>query len=424
MKTMIQKRYFALTVVLLTLCGTLQSQNIDYARQIIDTLTSEYFAGRGTAAQGELKAAKFIAQEMERIGLQPVSGSYFQTFHYPVNVFQGQMRVSIDNQPLQPGYDFLVAPFSEGIEGTFPIVWYNKDNLPSAKAFAKLKKKDFFRNKAVVLDPKELDENSDIVKNIKQNTIGAALIIELKEKLTWSPAPFYAPVSAIEILRSKIARGAQDISVNIESQFIPKHLAKNVLGMVKGTQQPDSFLVITAHYDHLGKMGEKCYFPGANDNASGVSMLLNLAKYFKENPLKYSVLFIAFAGEEAGLQGSKYYTEHPVIDLQKMKFLINLDLVGTGDEGIKVVNGAVLKPEFARLQQINTEKNYLPAVKKRGKAANSDHYFFFEKGVPAFFIYTLGGIDAYHDVFDKAETLPLTEYNDLTRLIIDFYRSF
>jgi hypothetical protein len=59
-------------------------------------------------------------------------------------------------------------------------------------------------------------------------------------------------------------------------------------------------------------------------------------------------------------------------------------------------------------------------VKSRGKAANSDHYFFTEKGVPAFFIYTLGGIKAYHDIFDVSSTLPYTEFNDLFELIIKF----
>ncbi|RZJ43478.1 MAG: M28 family peptidase, partial [Chryseobacterium sp.] len=72
------------------------------------------------------------------------------------------------------------------------------------------------------------------------------------------------------------------------------------------------------------------------------------------------------------------------------------------------------------LKEINTEHKYISKINSRGKAANSDHYFFTEKGVPAFFIYTQGGPSAYHDVFDKPETLPLNEYNDLFKLIVDF----
>lgn len=169
-------------------------------------------------------------------------------------------------------------------------------------------------------------------------------------------------------------------------------------------------------------MGNKTFFPGANDNASGVAMLLSLAEYFtkQENRQPYSILFIAFAGEEAGLQGSKYYTEHPLLPLSKIRFLINLDLLGTGDEGIMVVNATEFERDFSILQSINDTAKYVSNVGKRGKAKNSDHYYFSEKGVPAFFIYTLGGVTWYHDVMDKSETLPLTKYNNVFQLLKSF----
>lgn len=94
--------------------------------------------------------------------------------------------------------------------------------------------------------------------------------------------------------------------------------------------------------------------------------------------------------------------------------------MGTGDEGITVVNGAVFKKDFDALKEINNANNLLKDVKIRGKAANSDHYHFSEKGVKAFFIYTMGGIKAYHDVYDKAETLPLTKFEELFQLITRF----
>ena len=172
--------------------------------------------------------------------------------------------------------------------------------------------------------------------------------------------------------------------------------------------------------DHLGGMGEHTFFPGANDNASGISLLLSLVKYYTENPPPYSIGFICFAGEEAGLLGSAYFTEHPLITLDKIKFLINIDMVGTGERGITVVNATLHPKEFTLLNQINDQKKYLSKINSRGKAANSDHYYFTEKGVPAFFIYTQGGISAYHDVYDLPATLPLTEFTDLRHLFIDF----
>ena len=139
-----------------------------------------------------------------------------------------------------------------------------------------------------------------------------------------------------------------------------------------------------------------------------------------ENEPPYSIAFIAFAGEEPGLEGSLHYVEQPVFPLKDIKFLINLDILGTGDEGITVVNGAVHKTEYEALKGINEQKGYLKQVKKRGKAAISDHYPFSEAGVPCFYIYTMGGIQAYHDVYDVPETLPLTEFEDLFKLLTDF----
>ena len=211
--------------------------------------------------------------------------------------------------------------------------------------------------------------------------------------------------------------------INIENKFINNFKTANICAMAQGTLKPDSFIFLTAHYDHLGGMGTDTYFPGANDNASGVTLLLSLAKYYASHPAAYSIGFILFAGEEAGLVGSKYYTENPIVPLKNIRFLINTDLAGTGDEGITVVNATEFPNEFALMNKINDENKYLVKINARGKASISDHYFFTEKGVPSFFFYTLGGIKAYHDVFDKASTLPLNEQADLFNLLTKFIQA-
>ena len=151
-----------------------------------------------------------------------------------------------------------------------------------------------------------------------------------------------------------------------------------------------------------------------------IALLLSLAKYYAAHPQKYSIGFILFAAEEAGLVGSKYFTEHPIIPLKNIRFLTNTDLAGTGVDGITVVNAILFPKEFALMKKINTENKYLVDIGERGKAANSDHYWFTEKGVPAFFFYTKGGIAAYHDVFDRAATLPMTKQADLMQFLIKF----
>jgi Zn-dependent M28 family amino/carboxypeptidase len=150
---------------------------------------------------------------------------------------------------------------------------------------------------------------------------------------------------------------------------------------------------------------------------------LALAEYYARNKPKYSIAFIAFAAEEAGLVGSFHFTANPLIPLENILFVLNTDLAGTGDDGITVVNATAFEPLYQRMDSINRARNLLPQVVRRAQTANSDHYPFSLKGVPAFFIYTRGGIAAYHDVFDKPETLPLTKFKELFTLLCLFLES-
>jgi len=214
------------------------------------------------------------------------------------------------------------------------------------------------------------------------------------------------------------------VSIVIEQDFVQNYRSQNVIGAINGKSYPDSLIIISAHYDHLGRMGEEIYFPGANDNASGVGLMLDLAKHFskKKNKPDYTMLFVAFGGEELGLLGSQHFIESALINLSNIKFLINLDISGTGDDGITVVNGSVYTQEFEILKNINKEKKLLPAVNSRGEACISDHCFFHQLGIKSFYIYTLGGIQAYHDIYDRYETLPLTAYEGYFKLLTDFIK--
>ena len=374
-----------LIVLLLSISYPSFSQDYKYAKHIVDTLTSSIFWGRGYTNNGMRKAATFLSTQLQFFGLQPMNkNSFFQTFSFPVNTFPGKMEVLINGNQLEPGRDFIVSPNSRGV-----------------------------KSKATLVQ----EDSTHYINSDKHITVS------VKEKLTWSVAHRVTDFTNIEVDKKAISKKPVNVQVNIENRFIENFEATNVCAMVKGTVKPDSFILFTAHYDHLGGMGKRTYFPGANDNASGISLLLSLAKYYAANPQPYSIAFICFAGEEAGLTGSKYFTENPLVPLNQIRFLINVDLVGTGDEGITVVNATEFPKEFTLLKTINDEGKYLVKINARGKAANSDHYWFTEKGVPSFFIYTLGGIKAYHDVFDKAETLPLNEYNDLFTLIVKFNES-
>jgi len=401
-------------------CIKIYAQDIAYAHKIVDTLTTKYFWGRGALNNGELKAAKYIAKAYKNLGLTNFSNTYFQDFTYPINTFPKVLKVQIDTTLLRAGKDYIVAGNSGQISGNFQLVWYNKSNIPTKKQFKKLTERNFFINKFIVIDDAEVNPNNELFQLLKLNVFGAVGIIILEDKLTKDLSTTFVDYDILKMDRKSIKRNSRTITLELHQKFIRNYQSQNVIAYVKGTIYPDSFIVISAHYDHLGMMGNKVFFPGANDNACGIAFLLNLAKYYAKNPPKKTILFIAFGAEEAGLIGSKYFIEHPLIDLKKIKFEINLDVIGTGSEGLMVVNGAVYEKQFKMMQQINIKNKYVVAIKKRGKAANSDHYWFSEKGVPAFFIYALGGIKAYHDVNDIAKTLPLTYFKNNFRLIRDF----
>ncbi len=360
-------------------------QDTVYARQIIKKLTSKELLGRGYVNDGVNKAASFISKELKSIGLSKFGKTYSQNYSFPVNTFPSAMSVVLDGKTLIAGKHYLIYPSAKTIKAGFQL----------------------FKTDSVTYEA-----------NDGQRPI--PIKIKLRKKLTYTVATETSDNITIELLKDSFPNELKNIDIIFENKFIPSFKCQNLCSYVKGTQQSDSFIVFTAHYDHLGAMGKDTYFPGANDNASGVSVLLNLAKYYKVHPSKYSIAFIFFSGEEAGLLGSKYYSEHPIFPLSKIKFLTNLDLLGTGDDGIMVVNATVFKDQFEKLNQINAEKNYLKQIKQRGKAANSDHYWFSEKGVPSFFIYTMGGIQAYHDIYDIEKTLPLTKYLDVCKLLIEF----
>ena len=369
-------------VVVLFVSIKSNAQDISYNRKMVDTLASASFWGRGYTKDGMQKAADFLAKEFKTLGLQPLGKKdYFQKFAYSANTFPGEMKVTINNKKLIPGVDFLVTAASH-----------------STKSKGKLQKQD-----------------SVTFVNAEKK-----IIVTLENKLTWDASQKEEDFTEIQLDKKRFLEIPTSIKVDIENKFIKKFEAANICAMVSGTQKPDSFIFITAHYDHLGGMGSDTYFPGANDNASGVALLLSLAKYYAMHPQKYSIGFILFAGEEIGLLGSKYYTEHPIVPLKNIRFLTNTDLAGTGEEGITVVNASVFPKEFDLMNKINGENKYLVSIGARGKAANSDHYWFTELGVPSFFFYTKGGIAAYHDVFDKAATLPLNEQADLMQLMIKF----
>jgi aminopeptidase YwaD len=408
------------------------AQNIDYARYIIDTLASPSMEGRGYVSDGDHKAAVFIKNEFQKDGLLSFGNNFYQKFDLAINTLPGNANIRIDKHDLVPGVDYLVSASSPSLKGEFKIVMLNAKKLKSKARFKRFSKRDY-SDKVVVLDKKGIVDKKQLALSDslrKYNFLKSRALVFIKdEKLMWSISTANRQMSfaTIDIKREAWPGKSSSMIFDIEAQFEKAYETQNVTGYIRGSMKPDSFLVYTAHYDHLGRMGNKVYFPGANDNASGIAMLLDLARYYSEpdhNP-KYSMIFIAFTGEEAGLLGSKYMVDHPVFPLASVRFLMNLDMVGTGSEGITMVNSTIFPRAFDLMTKINADNEYILTLKKRGESCNSDHCPFYEKKVPAVFIYSLGKeYTEYHNIYDRADLIPLSEYSDIFRLVRDFMNAW
>lgn len=402
-------------------------QNRAYARKIIDTLASEAFHGRGYVMQGEDLAAQFIKEEFHKIGLQSVDGSYYQNFYHNVNVFPGTVELFANDKKLTPGVQYLIDPSSPPGKGKFKTKTLALKDILEDNWVEAIQKN---RNKVLLVDLsaqsaltthelKRVREFSEYLKYEGKISARAVGFIH-KGKSPWSVSASQAFRPAFILFRDSISGDIDQIEFEVDAEYVENYSSKNVIGYLAGSAGSDTCLVITAHYDHLGRMGENTYFPGANDNASGVALMINLASELRANKPKYNIYFIAFGAEEAGLIGSNYFVKNPLFPLENIKFLINLDLAGTGVDGVTVVNGSVHKEYFEKLTEINEEFGLLKQVKARGEACNSDHCFFQTHGVPCFYIYTMGGTTFYHDIYDRADTLSLKEYDQYFKLLYQF----
>jgi aminopeptidase YwaD len=419
------KVFVLFLMIILGLVHTVFAQDINYARKVVEDLCSEDMAGRGYVSNGAQKAAEYIKAEYKKNGLAKFGTDYFQSFGYQAISYPYRVEITIEDKDLTAGEDFIVAAGCPIIKGVFNIFFVDSSTLDNPEEFKVFEKLSFYKTFLVVdgIKGKTLNNQAVADKILKNGYKAKGLIFANQEKLTWSAAMDWDAYPTIFMSKGVLKRHQIKLNITIDSE-VRDYNMNNVIGYVKGTQYPDSFIVISAHYDHLGMLGANAMFPGANDNASGVAMMLDLMQKIKNKPLNYSVAFMAFAGEEIGLLGSLYYTETPLFPLSDISMLINLDLMGTGDKGMTVVNATLFPKEFQELQLLNITKDYLPTVNPRGKAANSDHYYFAEKGVKAYFFYLMGEYKYYHDINDSPQALTFSKYNEAYSLILDFLTEY
>lgn len=422
----------------------------------IEYLASEHMKGRRAGSQEGLEAARYIRDQFHKSGLQLIADDGFQEFEMITGISMGEGNLFVVNgRSLELGADYTPLPFSKNstLNSTAIFIGYGlqvKNDSLSWDDFAGV---DLHGKWALILRGNFKTEKGDVFfgdyvderfKVMLAQDHGAAGVIfvsgerfdseDLLLKLSYDKSPTTSNIPVVQIKRSiidellvpfglSIGRWEEeitkqhkpvnsviplkfDINVNLNKDH---SVARNVVAMIEGSDPllKDEFIVIGAHYDHLGLggFGSGSRIPdtvavhyGADDNASGVAGIVELAKYFSDKniELKRSLLFISFDAEEMGLLGSRYFINNPLIELKKIVAMINFDMIGRLNDNNAITiggTGTSLETELI-LNQLSSNSPLKLSYSSKGYGP-SDHAMFYSENIPVFFFFTGAHAD-YH----------------------------
>ena len=410
--------------LLVLACVQAGAQDMTHFKRIVKQLSSAKYQGRGYARNGANKAGKFLQKEFEKAGVDEVT---IQPFKLDINTFCGRMKMWADGRQLRAGVDFSMREYSPGVHGTFPVYHVDTLNFDAERMYADLQKPEY-ANALVCCDFWfSYRHRKDFSRLQKAGECNNAGLLQ-----TWaSPIKFFKAYGEKVVdkpiiwVTPEAIEGVKNVRVDVDNKFLKDYECFNVIAKVEG-QQHDSCYVFTAHYDHLGNLGKKIFYAGANDNASGTAAIVTLAAYYAKNRPQYDMYFIAFSGEDANLRGSTWYAEHPKVPLQQIKYLFNIDMIGdnnpvqyceVSDEGMR---------GFSLFEQINNREHHFKALHRGDLAANSDHYPFATRHVPCIFLENENGdaFQYYHTIYDTYQTVRFDSYEPVFRLVRDFIEQY
>jgi aminopeptidase YwaD len=410
---------FFLLIFLLSAASPGIAQDTKYVRKHLIKLCGPEMHGRGYYKRGDSIAAFYMADEFKRMGVQAFPEGYIQRYNFNVNVVN-EVMVRIDGQELVFNHDYVVGPYTGSAKGTFRPVILNASLMNDPDKFLTTLQ-ETPSPKAVLLDSAGL-RNPGLFRFIKDLALngqfGISAVIEVCANTPGTyPGRRQEKVAHVLVGRKAVPASPEKLELNIVADYTDNYPTQNVIGFLPG--QTDQYIVFTAHYDGYGSYGEGNYNPAAEDNGSGTAMVMDLARHYLAGKKPYySVAFMLFSGEEVGLMGSKNYVANPMFPLDKIKLVINLDMVMTGQDGVFLFNGNGRPNEAAIVQKINEEHKYMKSIDLRDGTANSDHFPFQEKGVPAIFFLTKGASGRGHGPDDTYDKLPLYAYENLFKLVI------
>ena len=409
-------------------------------KQHISILASDKFEGREPGTKGERLSYEYITQQFKNIGLLPKGNKgYLQSFEFSAGTKNGvKNKLIIAGKNLKSDSEYYVLPYSAHQSTAAG----KSIKIGSGLLSKELGRNDYegmtdLKGRIAVMDyaTPEADnphskwaEASDLRKRIEiavSKGISGLIIYNSNDSIN-NPnknteikiTPFAIPVVFVKSNDATLLKNDQQVVIETDIEKI-MHSGHNVIGYIDN--HAENIIVIGAHYDHLGfggleslYRGERAIHNGADDNASGTSALIELARKLKGSSLnKYNYMFIAFSGEEKGLLGSNYFVKHPTIDLKKVNYMLNMDMVGRlkPTDHVLLINGAGTSPSWDSLLN-NIKVDSLRIKTTASGVGPSDHTSFYLEGIPVLHFFS-GTHSDYHKPSDDE---PLINYNGMVSI--------
>ncbi len=458
------KKYFLLilSIYLIGSCGDKVSEfntEID-AKEMQDYiyyLASDELQGRLPGTEGDKAAAHYIRSKFHEAGLELLGEGGYQYFEVTTGIKMGEHNsLRIDGSAYQLDEDFVPLSFSGSGETDAEVVFVgygfsiNTDTL-KWDDYSGMEVKDkwvlVFRadpdldNVASPLSQFSTDRYK--VMNAMDHGATGVLLVNTEdfdaedklEKLKPERGIGSTKIPVIQITRDvadyilgKTNKSFKDLESLYKNQYHSasfntkvnlagiadlqpeKTTTANIVGLIPG--ESEDIVVLGAHYDHLGMGGESSRSPGvsavhhgADDNASGTAMLIEMAQKFSATKPESTLLFIAFGAEEMGLLGSRYFVENPLINMDNVKAMFNFDMVGRLKEDNSItISGTGTALETDSLLSIGMDSTEFQIGKSPGGTGPSDHSTFYSEGIPVLY-FTTGVHDEYHTPEDKADLI-------------------
>ncbi|HUW93329.1 MAG TPA: M20/M25/M40 family metallo-hydrolase [Bacteroidales bacterium] len=450
--------------LLLTSCAGARKHNeITHDELVVLTsyLASDQLAGRETGSPGDHLAELYIRKALRKAGLEPLNGDGIQRFEVPFSAEAGPAnRLSVDGHVFESGVEFspLALSSNDSLKSEVAFAGYGfmiqndsmqwndyagtdmsgkwimvlrgyPESNPKASDYQSfssdrmkvLTAKDMGASGVLIVAGESWDSADKIDKPAKGESTSGIPVIQIKRSV--ADTILKSSGKTINELEASINSDLvaesfiTGVTVDAETEVVVKNVSTaNVVMKLPGTGLKNEYVIVGAHFDHLGMGGPGSssraldtigIHHGADDNASGVALMIEIAEKLAADKKGHqrSIIFVAFTGEEMGLLGSKYFVENMGINPKDVNLMVNLDMVGRMKEGNNVQVGGVGTAAGLRDSVIAyTDTTLLSLSFTEEGYGPSDHSSFYGKEIPVLFITTGAHLD-YHTPFDTSDKL-------------------